>query len=727
MSAVASKPNFNFSSMDYHPGTEALTKYLCTRANTEDYHFARITMACYLGIVCSTMRYSVLLPGDRPVPVNIFSVGLMPSGAGKGVITGELEDVILKPLSNKFNTTWKDKREILIMQEAQNVANQFHTDPADEEKKVRKQWELLGEPYLYFEEATDPAFKQARSAMIKTPYGALNFIVDECFGVDAANAEVMESMIKTYDVGGLKQKLIKHSSDNPRTIDGTGNVPTNMLLFGTGSHLDDPVIHRDFMKRCVSGLARRAFFSYTREYIKPKMSAVDKLNMFKTTGTASNVSQFVKAIERMIDPSNEGRQFYMEEPTNIYQLEYQIHCENRADKLKDKVMKAEMTHRYMKVTKLAAIFAAWDDSDEITREHLQASMKIAEDADEHMQRLTQSVPLHARLAEYLADHDGPVTMAMLVAQLPWFKGSISAREEMLQLASEYGYSNSIILNQETRNGITFLSGEGIKENDLTKIIVAAGNHDAYNYQNGHAKWENLYKVVTGQGNHWTNHHLDAGHRISENVISGFNIIVLDIDNDDAAMYTPIAAAKELLADYSYLLYESKRSTPEQERYRIILPMSHTLKLPEEVYAKFMTNIYDWLPIHLDTQTNQRNRKWLGYDKGVTYNKGKLLPVLDFIPDTAAAANIRKQTIAMGDVTNMQRWFIRQITGGATRNNSLTKYAFMLIDAGLDQESAEKAVLDLNAKLPEPLPKSEISSTIFSSMAKKLAKSISPED
>lgn len=78
----AVKPTLNYESMSYHPGTESLVNYLASRANSEDLHFIRVVIACYLGIVTSTMRYSVLLPGNRPVPVNIFTVGLLPTGAG---------------------------------------------------------------------------------------------------------------------------------------------------------------------------------------------------------------------------------------------------------------------------------------------------------------------------------------------------------------------------------------------------------------------------------------------------------------------------------------------------------------------------------------------------------------------------------------------------------------------------------------------------------------------
>ena len=145
---MTDSPNvvFNFEAMNYHKGTQELTKYLATRANSKDYHFIRVITAFYLALVATTMRNSLVLPGNRPVPLNVFAMGLLPSGQGKGVLTGEFENVILKPLTDKFHKTWKDKREALIAAESTHKANTAGTKPEDEEKYIRKSIEALGTP-----------------------------------------------------------------------------------------------------------------------------------------------------------------------------------------------------------------------------------------------------------------------------------------------------------------------------------------------------------------------------------------------------------------------------------------------------------------------------------------------------------------------------------------------------------------------------------------------------
>ena len=98
--------------------------------------------------------------------------------------------------------------------------------------------------------------------------------------------------------------------------------------------------------------------------------------------------------------------------------------------------------------------------------------------------------------------------------------------------------------------------------------------------------------------------------------------------------------------------------------------------------------------------------------------------MDFIPETEQALRVQKQTVALGDLSHVERWVVRSIDiDGAPRNNALIKYAFILVDANLDQEAIELAVLTLNKKLSRPLPEEEIKSTIFRSVGNKIAQNI----
>jgi hypothetical protein len=56
--------------------------------------------------------------------------------------------------------------------------------------------------------------------------------------------------------------------------------------------------------------------------------------------------------------------------------------------------------------------------------------------------------------------------------------------------------------------------------------------------------------------HWCNHGFKAGHRAEENVIAGFNLVVIDVDGG-----TPLATTHDLMKDYKFLTHTTKRHTP----------------------------------------------------------------------------------------------------------------------------------------------------------------------
>lgn len=208
-----------------------------------------------------------------------------------------------------------------------------------------------------------------------------------------------------------------------------------------------------------------------------------------------------------------------------------------------------------------------------------------------------------------------------------------------------------------------------------------------------------------------------GYRSEATTLKGFNLIVIDVDHG-----TTVEQAKELLKDYTWLMYTTKRHTPDEHRFRMILPTSHVLKLESEEYKEFMENVFRWLPFEVDTQTGQRSRKWLTSDGDLYENKGQLLDVLPFIPKTSKNEIEKKFITTYEHLSNLQRWFLKKMIDG-NRNNNLLKFAMMLVDSDMPMERIQDQVLELNNKLPEPLSEREVHSTIFVTVAK--AKSNKP--
>ena len=219
---------------------------------------------------------------------------------------------------------------------------------------------------------------------------------------------------------------------------------------------------------------------------------------------------------------------------------------------------------------------------------------------------------------------------------------------------------------------------------------------------------------------WVNHRMLDNHRVEHNAIPGFNMVLIDVDDG-----VSIDTVKLLMKDYTYMIHTTKRhqklvdGVQYGDRFRLILPMSHVLKLDKEDYVEFMQNVFDWLPFDSDTQTSQRARKWeTGGDTSQHwYNDGKLLDSLLFIPKTTKCENQRSVIDNQQSLNNMERWFINN-TGTGNRSNQLVKYALMLVDSGMEINSVQANVLSLNNKLPDKMDDTEILATVMQTAHKR---------
>ena len=66
------------------------------------------------------------------------------------------------------------------------------------------------------------------------------------------------------------------------------------------------------------------------------------------------------------------------------------------------------------------------------------------------------------------------------------------------------------------------------------------------------------------------------------------------------------------------------------------------------------------------------------------------------------------------MNNLERWFAQKMEIGS-RNNTLAQFAFMLLDAGFNQQEIEGKLFEFNSKLANKLDEQEIISTVIQSI------------
>lgn len=706
--------------MDYHPISEKLVETICNRTQNVEPLFFRVLVAYYFANTASHMRCSIATPDMGDIPVNMYALNLAPSGFGKGRSTNILEEEVFNQFRQRFlGETFPLLAEMNLPKLSLARANRKGTDPDSELLTVQKEFDNTGPMLFSFAEATAPAIKQMRHHLLMADAGALSLEVDEIGTNLTATVEALGPYLEMYDKGKIKPKLVKSTSDNRRMEEIRGATPANLMLFGTPSKLFDGALTEQTLYSFLdTGYARRLFFGYVKNVTR-KNDLTPQEYFDRATNRANNtfLSDLSDKLENLADIINVNKRLIIQEATSLLLIEYKLQCERAADNLPEHedMQKAEMSHRYFKVLKLAGAYAFVDDSPELTPGHVYNAIKLAEESGKAFQAMLTRDRPYVKLAKYIAAVKRDVTQADLVEDLPFYKGGAAQKAEMMNLAIAYGYKNNIIIKKSFADGIEFIRGETLTETDLNKMVVAYSQDIVSDYRNEHAPFDQLHKLTQAQGMHWVAHHLNGGYRNEENCIPGFNLVVVDVDGG-----VNISTVKLLLKNYKFLLYTTKRHTDQENRFRIILPINYVLEMDAKDYKEFMSNIYEWLPFEVDTATNQRARKWLSHNGHFEYNDGEVLDALPFIPKTSKNEDRKALLNSQQSMDNLERWILNN-SGDGNRNNMLLRYGMILVDAGFDFEGVRSRVMDLNNKMPDKLDEAEIMSTILISVSKAIAK------
>lgn len=712
----------DLTGISHHPAIEEIVEVLCNKTQNTDRGFFRVEMAYFLAKMASSMRATIVTKDRGEIPVNIYALALATSGFGKGYSVNVVETEFLKGFKKRFmEDTFPIIAEKHLWEIANDRAARNGTDQQEEFEKAEGEFKRAGAIPFTFDSGTPPAVKQLRHKLMMGNCGAINLQIDEIGSNLMGSADVLTLFLELYDQGLVKQKLTKNTAENTRGEELDGKTPTNMLLFGTPSKLLDGGQTEDqFYDMLDTGYARRCLFGIGQHSRKAHNTQTPEeiyANLTQPSNSAV-IDKWATKFHRLADASMYGWRMQVEDDVGIALLTYKIECEKAADQMADheEIRKAEISHRYFRALKLAGAFAFVDESIEVEMEHLKQAILLVEESGAAFQSILNREKTYVKLAKYIADVGTEVTHADLLEALPFYKSGNAARNEMMTLATAWGYKKHIIIKKTFTDGIEFFKGETLKETDLNEMVISYSDHWAYNYMCEKVPFDQLHVLTQSSGMHWANHHFKGGHRAEENVFVGFNMIVIDVDGG-----ITLDTVHELMKEYKFMTYTTKRHSDEENRFRLIIPMNYYLELDSSEYKEFMNTVMAWLPFKTDESANQRAKKWECFDGEYHYNMdGELLDVLGFIPKTSKNEQFKQGFQAVESLDNLERWFAQRIASG-NRNNQMIKYALALVDSGMDLMSVGKQVHAFNQKLNTPLDEEEIDNTILVTVSKRYSR------
>lgn len=706
------------SKQDYHPLSEELVKVLQQMTQNDNPDFFRIIIAFYFGVVASMMRTTIETQDKGSIPVNSYAINLGVSGMGKGLSTSFIEEELLKDFFYNFKYVVMPRiAERNIAKLAVKRGRSSNEDVDDYMNKLMAEYAGCGSYFMVFDEATEPAIKQLRHKLLLADAGSINLIVDE-FGTQLSSiAPALTSFLEMYDIGRIKPKLTKSTKESLRTEDIDGRTPANMLLFGTpGKVLDGSKTEEEFRSWLDTGFARRCLFALVSKHSNDNDLTAEEIFEAYTSDVSSDfVKEFASILAAKATEDNMYTKLKVTREVSIMAIEYRLECEERANNLGefDDMQKAELSHRYFKAMKTAGSLAFVDGNTHVTEENLLQAIKLTEDSGEAFVRIIKQERNYARVARYIATAGRDLTIPDLVSDLPFFPTTNAAKNDIITLAIAYGYQNSIIIKKHFVSGIEFLRGETLKETNLDEITVSYSNHHTEGFSNDVVKFSDFSQLSQKDGYGWCNHHFESTHRSDEFAKQGFNLIVLDVDGT-----ATVQQAAEMFKDYEYHIYTTKSFTPEEHRFRIVIPTNYILNLDSEEFKEFMQNIYSSLPFKVDDVTGQRSRFWASHAGNTKTNHGKLFDVLPYIPKTSLNEERKQLVKSQAALDGLERWFVNN-TGEGNRNSQLYRYASVLVEYGETYQQIYDKVCELNDKIGSGINKQEIEKTIMVSVKKKL--------
>lgn len=716
----------DLATVQHHPALEEIVDILCNKTQEQDRGFFRTEVAYFLGKMASTMRATIVTKDRGELPVNIYAIALATSGFGKGFSVGIIENEIMQGFKSRF---MEDAFPVLAENNlwviANNRAARNGSDPQEEFDKAMKEFRSYGAYPFTFDSGTTPAVKQLRQKLLMSNIGAINLQIDEIGSNLVKETEVLTTFLELYDQGRVKQKLVKNTSDNQRGEDLDGKTPANMLLFGTPAKLfDGGQTENEFYSMLETGYARRCLFGYgVKRLATTTLTAEEIFEKLINPAHSASMAKWTDAFYKLADPALFNWKMEMSDDVSIELIEYKIDCERRAALMAehDDVRKSEISHRYFKALKLAGAYAFVEQSTQIELEHIHCAIKLVEESGEAFNSILTREETYVKLAKFIAQEGTEQTHADLHGKLKFYPKGNGPRTDMMLLATAWGYKNHMIIKKSFRDGIEFFKGETLQETDINKLTLSYSAHFAYDYHCVKAPFDQLHQLTQLDGHHFANHHFTGNHRSEETTIAGFDMVVLDIDEG-----ITLQAAHELMADYKFLTYTTKRHQTLDadgnqlgDRFRMILPINYRLTLDNDEYKEFMRSIFAWLPFKTDESYAKREKKSETFHGGTFhYNmEGDLFDALPFIPKTSRYEQHQKQTQALGSLDNLQRWFAGRIANG-NRNNQMIKYALCLVDFGWDLPNIKNQVKAFNAMLAEPMTAQELDSTILVTAAKR---------
>ena len=686
---------------------DIMTRLLAGVDNEDDIkRYARLVSLYGVASIANSIRTEVVIPTDNEtMPINLYGVGLAGSGISKSktvnYVTSWIEDC------------WKDIKE--LGNKRLEVIDPFQLEEINDMTK-----DGVSVEYFY-KSITDASLTKLIRILDIADYGSVNLIIDEFASVIGRDYELLSSsVLEIFDRGKLSVNLRATSkvkrANNP--------IPFCFLGFGS-SHLlfeSDTATEKLFMDLLQTGLARRSIFVNVK-------TTINKYTLDIDSETSKDIAFVKNRFKEIVSNYDHKTLSLTDEAKELYRATEKENIEQSALVSEYKaIQKIYCRNIYWLALKISGVYAVANLHNEVTKEDYLNALEVVNDSYNDLISTVNRKEKYELLVDYLLEKGETESEYTLTKELPFYK-EIKNKRQFLELAKGYAYDNNITLQIQDKRNITFYNARGKVKTDLEEPLLFSYSEDMAEgyFTNETVVWRDFYKVLTADGICYSAHSFKDGKRSNDTALTGFQLIILDIDGG-----VDLETAKILFSEYTYLIATTRNHQKEkkgkiEDRFRIVLPMEYTLDLDAETYTQMMKNLFEDLPIEVDKLSDIGRMFFSSAESKYWYNDGVLFNADKYIPHTQEEDLYKKEGVKLSkkNINGISQWCIRNQSGG--RNNTLIKLAFLLVDKGFTHEEAKEEIKRVNQQFDSPLSQSELERTIFKSLVRKEEKAIEDDE
>ena len=686
---------------------ERMVTLLSGKDNEKDIkNYTKLVSLFGISSIANGVRCNIVIPTDlEEMPINLFGIGMGGSG-------------ISKTKTVNYVTTWMDDAWNDIKKlgnENLELMNPFDTEELGD---LTKDGITLANTY---KSMTDASLLKLLRVLDLVDYSSVNYVVDEIGSVLGRDYELLSStVLEIYDRGKTSVNLRASSkvkkANNP--------IPMCMLAFGSPHLLfeSDANTEKMFIDLLQAGFARRTIFVNVTTAINKYNLVVDDTNRAEIEAVKQRFRDIVSKYDhKTLSLTSEAKQLYLK-----YSDDNTIESSEISEY--KSIQKIYAKSKSWLALKLSGVVAVSNLHDDVTKEDFEYAMEVIEDSYLDLVSLLNRPDKYEIVVNYLLEQGTTESEYTLTKDLPFYK-EIKNKRQFLELAKGYAFNNNITLQIQDKHNVTFYSARGKVKTDLEKpLMFSYSSHitEGY-YTNDNVLWKDFHKVVSRPDVCYSAHSFKDGYRSKDNTITGFQLIILDIDND-----VDLETAKVLFNDYTYLIATTKSHQVDKkgiicDRFRIVLPMEYALDLEPETYSKMMKNLFADLPIEVDTVCSDSSRFYYGAEGQYFYNEGVLINCDKYVDYTNEKELYDKEgaKLSKKNINGISQYIIRNQHNG--RNSSLLKLSLLLIDKGYSHQECKDEITRVNNQFDNPLSLHELERTIFKTLSKKEEKVIEYED